>query len=405
MCKKVKTFYLCAAGGKGNIGAEATMLAIIQILQKRYSNTRFIISSWYLPRISKLISQTDGDFIFIRKESIFANPLDLIKSHFFIVCGDIPVNEKLILFFPLYFSIRSMIARVFRNKVVLLGTGANRINHPLNLFAVKHILTRSINYFIARDEISLNNLKELSFGESRLLAGSETCLLLDKETLPGYAYNNPHISDTKLLVGFAVRDLFDGPFILNILTRKLKRRDADYGEITAKMAKIIDFMAMIADYLTEKHNAQLLFIPHHYLPVEEKVILNDEDIAALIINRMNSAADTIILDSELHPFTLMNIYRRFDLVFSMRHHASSFSCFHGIPNFGIASDKKILNFYGHIDKKEFILDPLKYDKDKIFANIETVLCNKKHVSEGFKNSIRSLQSTMATSLDTVFKDT
>lgn len=399
-----KTIYLCGAGGKGNIGAEAIMLAIIKLFQQRYENPRFIFTSWYPGRVREILSRIEGNFLAVRKESIFDNPLEILRSDIFVLCGDVSISETVVSFLPIYYAIRIATAKLLGKKVILLGIEAETIRKKMNLLAIKYLIGKTADFQIARNEESYENLKKMQVPESALLLGCEPSLTLLDSHCEGFEYENGAISDTKLRVGFGIRDFFSAPFKLNLLKMKLERRDVSTGELTDQMKCIIDFTARIGNYLIEEYDAQLIFIPHHYLPEGERVIMTDREVAEMVIAKLRDPKDVVILEENLHPFTVLSFYKRLDLVFSMRHHTNSFACHHHVPTFGYAIAEKIFSFFKHIGKEDMLIDPMDGDFDGLQAKIDRAIREKERIAGELKNSLAVLRSHMDQALDIALKE-
>lgn len=402
---KRKTIYLCGAGGKGNIGAEAIMLSIIKMFQDRYEDVHFIINSWHPARTRELLAPLGGDFtVFsLMRESIFANPVSIAKADIFVICGDVSISETVVSFLPMYYAMRTVAPRIFGKRVLFLGIEAEEIKRWMNIFALKCLIGWTTDYHVLRNERSLGNLRHFSLVEKSLLLGCEPSLMLSPEHLKGFECDDHRVSDSKLLVGFGVRDFFSTSLKLDIAKMRLRRRDVPTGRITKKMRQIIRFTASIADYLTEEYDAQVVFIPHHFLPKRDCVILPDSDIAEMIINEMKKPNDAVILKNNLHPFQVINFYKRLDLVFSMRHHSNAFAYYNAVPTFGYGISEKIFNFFNEIGQSNMLIDPYKSEMSEIKLRIDKVLRSKTEISKKLKAEIAKSKQHMIQALDTALK--
>ncbi|MCF8127778.1 MAG: polysaccharide pyruvyl transferase family protein [Deltaproteobacteria bacterium] len=400
-----KTVYLCGAGGKGNIGAEAIMLSIIKMFQDRYADVHFIINSWNTDRIQELLIQLDDDFtnFTLMRERILANPSSIAEADIFIICGDVSISETVVSFLPVYYAIRTISPRLLNKRVIFLGIEAEKVKKWMNIFALKYLLRWTTDYHVLRNEMSLNNLKYFPFRKNVLLLGCEPTLMLSSEHLEGFEHHDDRISNSKFLVGFGVRDLFSTSFKLDILNLRLRRRDVPTGSITDEMRRIIHFTAAIADYLVEKYDAQPVFIPHHFLPKSERVILPDSEIAEMIINEMKTPNEAVILRNNLHPFQIINFYKRLDLVFSMRHHTNSFAYLNAVPTFGYGISEKIFNFFHEIDQNNMLIDPYSPEINEIESRIDKIILNRKKISEELRVGIEKAKQRMIYAFDKSLK--
>ncbi len=398
---KRKTVYLCGAGGKGNIGAEAIMLSIIKMFQDRYEDVHFIINCWNLDRIGELLNALgdDRECFTLHKERILANPSLIAKADFFIICGDVSISETVVSFLPIYYAIRTILPRLLGKRVIFLGIEAERVEKRMNVLALRYLIPWTTDYHLLRNEMSLKNLKRFPFNRTSLLQGCEPSLMLSSKHLNGFEYHDGRIKNAKPVIGFGIRDFFKTSFKLDFRRMKLKRRDVPTGAITDDMRRIVRFTASIADYLVSEYDAQPVFIPHHFLPENERVILPDSEIAQMIIDEMKEPSDAVILESNLHPYTVINLYNRFDLVFSMRHHTNAFAYLNAVPTFGYGISEKIFNFFDEIGQKEMLVDPYNTKIDEMKPRIDNALRNKEKIAQRLKAEIMESRKRMIKAFD------
>ncbi|MBI3928397.1 MAG: polysaccharide pyruvyl transferase family protein [Armatimonadetes bacterium] len=394
-----RTIYLCGAGGKGNVGAEAIMLAIIKLFQSRYRDVRFILTSWYPERVRQLLSRIGGNFAAVRRESILSDPREIRQADFFVICGDVSMSETVVTFLPLHYGIRVLTARLLGTRTLLLGIEAEKIRKWYNLWAIKHLIGNQAVRYILRNEQSYENLRKLPVDPSTLLLGCEPSLMLPDSCCQGFEYGNGRLSGSKLRVGFGLRDHFTQPFRVNLLKGTLERRDASPGQIPVAMRRIIDFTARVGDYLVEKHSAQLIFIPHHHLEGKDRVIMTDREIAERVIGKMRAPRDVVLIEDHLHPFTVLDLYRKLDLAISMRHHTNSFACYHRVPTLGYGISEKMVNFFHQVGKEDMLLDPLSEDFEKVQERIDRAIGDREKISADLGHALGDLRSQMSSALD------
>ncbi len=394
-----KVVYLCGAGGKGNIGAEAIALAIIKIFQRRYRAVRFIVSAWYPDRMRKLLSRLPGDFSVIKQERLLDNPFAIARADFFVICGDVSISETVVSFLPLYYALRTATANLVGRSVVFLGIEAEKISRQSNLLSLKLLVDRPANALLFRNKESFSNASQLPIQRARMTVGTEPALTLKKEDLQGFDDSTVLLSPSKLRVGFGIRDHFTQPFRVNFFRGTMTRRDKHAAETREAMERIIEYTAHIANYMAEVHDAQIVFVPHHYLPENERVIRPDREIAQMIIERLRVAKDVVITEDSLHPFTVINLYGQLDMVFSMRHHTNAFAFLNHVPTFGYGVYGKIDAFFKQIGHEDMLLNPFASDMADTYEKIDTVVQNRTSISNQLKSRLALLQNQLSTALD------
>lgn len=393
-----KVVYLCGAGGKGNIGAEAITLAIIKLFQRRYGDVRFLVSAWYPNRIRELLSRVSGEFVFLKQESLLANPLHIVEADFFVICGDVSISETVVSFLPLYYALRTATANLAGRGVIFLGIEAENVCRLSNLYSLKWLVDRPSNTLVLRNEESLYNLNRIPMRHARLVIGCDPTLSLEKNDIQGFEYAGGHFSASKLRVGFGVRDHFTHPFQVNLLSGKLTRSYIHNLEASAVMRRVTEFTARIADHMAEQYDAQIIFVPHHYLPEGERVIRPDNEVAQGMIEHMRVAKDVIVIEDSLHPFTVVNLYGGLDIVFSMRHHSNCFAYLNHVPTFGYDIYHKIRAFFKQIGREDMLLDPFATDLSETYTKICRVVRNRQSISGELKTGLDFLRGQNAKAL-------
>jgi polysaccharide pyruvyl transferase WcaK-like protein len=394
-----KLVYLCGAGGKGNIGAEAIALSIIKLFQRRYRHVRFIVSAWYPVRMRELLSRLPGDFTVIKQERLLDNPIAIARADFFVICGDVSISESVVSFLPLYYALRTATANLVARSVIFLGIEAEKLRRRSNIWSLKWLVDRPSNVLLVRNEESFSNINHQPIQRALMIVGTELALTLNKEELQGFDDSTARLSPSKLRVGFGIRDHFTQPFRVDFLRRTMTRRDEHTVKTCETMERILEFTARIADYMAEKHDAQIVFVPHHYLPQNERVIRPDSEIAQMIIERLRVAKDVVIVEDSLHPFTVINLYGRLDMVFSMRHHTNAFAYLNHVPAFGYGIYDKIDAFFKQMGHEDMLLDPLVTDMANTYARIDTAVRDRASISHQIEMRLALLRNRMSTALD------
>jgi len=398
-----KVVYLCGAGGKGNIGAEAITLAIIKLFQRRYGQVRFLVSAWYPDRMREVLSRIPGDFSILRQESLLGNPRSIAQADFFVICGDVSFSESVVSFLPLYYAMRTATANLVGRNVLFLGIEAEKLSRFSNLLGLRWLADRQSNVVVLRNEESLFNVSRIPMRRARLLLGCEPTLTLEKDDVLGFDCPDRCLAPSKLRVGFGIRDYFTMPFKVQLLSGKLRRRDMPTGEGNGIMRRVVEFTAEIADFMAQRYDAQIIFVPHHYLPEKERVIRPDAEVAKTIIERMQVAKDVVVMEDCLHPFTVINIYKELDVVFSMRHHANAFGFWNHVPTFGYDIHPKLRAFFNQIGRGDMLLDPCATDMSEVYAKIDRAVRKRESLSRELNASLEVLVRQMNASLDVALR--
>ena len=105
------TVHLAGAGGKGNIGAESIVLAMVRLFRQRLGTTRFRVSAWMPGRIREILAQ-EPDILTVEQEGLFPGLRGLLAADAYVVCGDIALSETVVSFLPVYWAVKILPAWV-----------------------------------------------------------------------------------------------------------------------------------------------------------------------------------------------------------------------------------------------------------------------------------------------------
>jgi polysaccharide pyruvyl transferase WcaK-like protein len=398
-----RTIFMAGAGGVGNIGAEAIVLALVRMFQRRWPDARFVLSAWRPERVQALIADLPGDFRVIQQSIPLDRPRELRAADVFVVCGDVALTETVIPILPTYWAAKALWAHLFGARVVFLGIEVESVRRWPNKWVIRRVLNPIVRYYVPRNDDSRANLARLSPGPGVLLPGCEPALMITDDDLAPFPAPPVDRRGADLLVGFGVRDHFAEPLRLDWRRAKLRRRDARPGELSPAMQETVRFLARLADRLIERHGARIVFIPHHRLTGEAKVILTDLEVAQAIVRAMRHPEGTAALPEDLHPFAAMNVYRQLDLVVSMRHHANAFAYRFGVPTIGCAISEKIVRHFRQVQQESLLVDPLDPDPGKAERVVDEAVRNRRALSVDLKTRLAATQAVMRRAMEVVLR--
>ncbi len=352
--------HLAGAGGKGNIGAESIVLAMVRLFRRALGPTRFFVSAWKPDRIRKILAQ-EPDIQAVEQEGLFPGLRGLLAVDAYVVCGDIALSETVVSFLPVYWAVKILPAWILGKKIIFFGIEAEALQRPSNRLAAR-LLGLTADLFVVRNRVSADNLAALGLPARKVVVGCEPALCLEASEILETNTSVPEKADSDrhggLLVGFGIRDYFDAPFRFDPLRFRLVRRDAVRSVGHPRMETVIARLARMGRRLIEVHGARLVFVPHHFLPRAEQVIRPDADIARLVAEGIGHPDQVDILPEGLSPLQAMRVYRHCDLVLSMRHHATSFAVLGGATVLALDIGAKIRNFLREAGCADQLLDPL-----------------------------------------------
>lgn len=165
-----------------------------------------------------------------------------------------------------------------------------------------------------------------------------------------------------------------------------------------KYDKFIKLMASVVDYLTDKLNATVVFIPHVIGPgiphVTSQEADDDDRIVAEDIYKIAKNKHKIkVIHTEYTPEELKGLIGQFDLVTGERMHSIIASTSMCVPSIAISCPPP--RVHGIIGKmmgqEEYVLDIEKLDYDTYLSKINNILSNKEKVRKDLSSKAEEVK--------------
>lgn len=313
--------------GFGNCGDEAILMAMIQEFSKYIPKDNIIVLS-HKPEKTKSLYQV---------ESIYRlNPFSIVSrlkgSGAFISGGGgllQDVSGKG--FSVLYYLSLLFLARLCNVPTIVYGQGIGPIRNSINK-KLLYWAFKTVNLIIVRDEQSKKFLEKIGILNKKIVVNADTAFLLKKKEIPDkvkqkYALENLSSRKTNTSsIGVVIRNCHDIA--------------KDYDKKIMELAKI-------ADYLIERYQATLIFIPFQL----------DTDISIIkdIVKRMKFAKLKII-EEELSPDIMLSLISKLSILIGMRLHSIIFATITDIPFIAIDYDPKVKKFVHSLNLPELLIN-------------------------------------------------
>lgn len=220
--------------------------------------------------------------------------------------------------FPYVWRLYYLSIGLFLNKpVVIFAEGVGPFRSSIGKRISKYFFSRCA-YISVRDEISNENLVALGI-KSKIDVVPDSAFLLEKADDEDLNYK----MNSKMLIGISVSEL-------------ATKYGFKYKEEKDSYLGFIKFMAEISDYIINKYNADIIFIPH-VIQVQRDDYKTAQDIRSLIKN----TSRTRIASRELDARQLKKIISFCDLLIASRMHSAIAALSMGVPVVGIAYSHKM----------------------------------------------------------------
>jgi len=343
--------------GFDNCGDEAILLTMIHDFSKFISRKKIVVLSAN-PQKTRNLYQVDA----INRLNPFAIILKMTQASVFISGGggllqDVSGKGYSILY---YLSL-IFLAHLFNIPSIIYAQGIGPIRQKFNKRLISWIF-KTINLIIVRDEPSGNLLKELGIEGSMIEVNADPSFLLKKAEIPEtinkkYRFNKISKSDN-------IKNTKN----IGIVLRKCKKFKENKKNITEDFAKI-------ADYLIDKYQANIFFIPFQ--------VDADLDFMKKIQKKMKSSS-AICIEEEFRPDQMLSLFEKMDLVIGMRFHSIVFAALEEKPFIAIEYDPKVRYLVNSLDISEMLINIDQLTVKTIDNKLQYINVNK----EKFKSKLR-----------------
>lgn len=277
-------------------------------------------------------------------------------------------------FFKLY---NLFIAKSLNKKTVFYAGTVEEFENKIQSFIGKFILN-NIDLITLREKKSLEYLKKMNLSLDNVHLTADVAYLLDPAPLEQVnnilSIEEINKSKTKPLIGVTVtQEMFYNSF------PELKTFEKKYN-------KSLELMSALMDYIVEKYDAQIIFLPHCIGPTK---VLDDRIVSLDIISRTNNKNQIKLITQEYTPEELKGVIGQCDMFIGERLHSVVGAISMGIPSIAILHGNNrngliepVLNIEWICDAKdinfEFLkekIDSLWFERDEIKEELKIKMKN------------------------------
>ena len=258
---------------------------------------------------------------------------------------------------------------ILLNKpVVLYAESIGPFNKWWNKIFVKFIFNKMC-LIILREEISRKHLKELSINKPPIYVTADSAFLLKPapHQIIKEIMSKEGIDETnKPLIGMSVSKIIARYGFLD-----LKDKEEKYN-------KYINLMSKVVDYLIEKLNATVIFVPHVIGPRGN----DDRTVADDIIDLIKNKHKCISIKKEYTTEELKGIIGQCDLFIGARMHATIAATSMPVPTIGIAYSHKMHGIIGEmLGQEKYVLDIKDLDYESLISTISDAWGNREEIKK------------------------
>lgn len=235
-------------------------------------------------------------------------------------------------------------------KTMLYSNGIGPLKNKANINRAVKVLNK-VDAITLRDPESMRVLKEI---------GVTTPAIVTADPVFGIENFNRD-KGRKILTVFGITDLDRG--IIGVSVRKTKDTDGDFEETVAR----------VCDYIIEKHNHNVVFIPMQ--------TNKDEGVSRNIMARMKNRA--YIIDKRLSVEDVISVVSATEGCIGMRLHSLIYAAIANVPLMGISYDPKIKGFLDYTSQTLYA-DINDFNESKGYEMADELITNREILKENLK---------------------
>lgn len=295
--------------GHNNMGDEAMLEAIVDILKKERKRIRLAVLS-QRPEETTRVHKVRSIYRF----NLFSILKMLMKTRLYVNGGGSLIQDSTSNRSLYYYLALIVLAKFTHTKVMIYANGIGPVRSKFNKYITRFILNM-VDVITVRDENSLVELEKLGVHGPKVELTADCALTLESasEDRVNDILRAEGIDGSRRLIGFSIRQWGE---------------DLDY----------LDAIAKVADVAYNEYGLTPVFI------VMQKN--NDFKMSEYIMKKMKS--DAYIIKGSYSPKEILGIIGRVDILIGMRLHALVFASMEAVPCVGIVYEQKVEGFVNYI---------------------------------------------------------
>jgi polysaccharide pyruvyl transferase CsaB len=371
-----------------NKGEEAILTSLLKSLSQMGDADITVLS--HCPNRVTLVHNVRA--VYTDLKNIFKIIRIISKSDLFIWGGGQMLQDHSSFLDVPYHLIRVFFAEMMGVPVTLYAVEIGPLDTKIGRFFARLALNKC-DLIILRNKESKELLEKIGVLMPRIFVTADPSFLIspDESVFERIAMNYG-IEDDRCIIGIAPRKVFYKVrgFLPATLRLKLNLMPSSFH---LKYSKFKEKLAQIADYLIEKYNAKIIFIP---MDVAKNP--RDDLVCMEVVSLMKNKNNTIILKEELSPEEVAGIFKKMEFVIAQRLHALILATIVNVPVIGIAASQGhdkcriYMNTIGQgskcVDADE-IIDDIK--EEKVFRLIDDTWLRRKELKSELKPKLEELK--------------
>jgi len=337
--------------GAGNIGDEAILSGIIDMVSNRFPHSDIRVMS-FNPKLTETMHGVKSfGWLALADPKSILNYLNQIKKADFVLFGGATLGDDTYgLRYPILSTSKMiLLARLMGLNCGMFAIGVNKFRTRLGAGLVK-LFYGATKLITVRDHESKKVCEEIGIAAGKVFECADAAYAMDP-------YDNESGALALIQRGLNPREKMVAVNVLNEIYEQYHYKE---------------HIAHLCDYLIEKHGITPVFVNHEIRPGMDQAATNQT------IQLVKNKNKVRILSSEFYnPRLMVAILSHFSFTISMRMHLLILSAMASIPVIGISRGDKVDNFFNQLGTDN-VTNIQAFDLEKLKENIDEVLSNREY---------------------------
>jgi len=271
------------------------------------------------------------------------------------------------------FSMTRILLAIFLEKKIVIYSQSIGPFRKISLPLARFCLNRA-DLIVVREDITKNYLKEMGVHNPSIYLAPDVAFLL--EPAP-----SEKVEQIMIKENINIKEK-NGPLIgisASLFMERIKSK-----------SNIYVLMANIVDYLIDKLNAQVVFVPHVAIP--PKLGYPDDRFVAKKIHQLAMNKNRIkLIKGDYSPDELKGIIGRFDLFIGARMHSNIASTSMHVPTIALAWSHKYCGIMRMLEQERYVCDLRTTTFNELVSKINDAWSNKDEIRKKLAIKTRQLE--------------
>lgn len=273
------------------------------------------------------------------------------------------------LFFCLY---QIYIGILLKKRVVIYAQSIGPLDNPISRYIASFILNK-VNLITVRDKESLDNLKRYRINRPSIYLTADPAFNLKPASSErtNKIVSQENIKTSNCLIG------------ISISRGSFKRSTSINKDLDRSYRNYIQVIVRLIDYIIQKLNADIIFIPHVIAPNEDDRLIYEE-IHKLVKNKSRFR----MLRGDYNSEELKGIIGNCDIFIGSRMHAIIAALSMNVPTIAISYSHKIPNLMRMVGQEEFVFDINDITFEAIRLKFDSIWTQRMMIKENLLHKIK-----------------